>query len=155
MHAIAAKAVAFAEAMNPSFVTYQQAVVDNARLFASQLEKGGLRIVSGGTDTHLFLVDLRSIGVTGKQAEEALESVGIIVNRNAIPFDLRPPQVASGIRIGTPAVTTRGFGPEQIRHLAQLMVKVITNIGNEQKYREVREEVPILARSFPVPSLGL
>jgi len=154
MHAIAAKAVAFGEAMKPEFVSYQRAVVDNARLLASELQQGGLRIVSGGTDNHLLLVDLRGQGVTGKQVEEALESVGIIVNRNTIPFDPRPPQLASGIRLGTPAVTTRGFGPDQIKQIAQLIIKIIANIGNEQKYREVRQEVALLAARFPVPSLG-
>ena len=154
MHAIAAKAVAFGEAMRPEFVSYQRAVVSNARLLASELQQGGLRIVSGGTDNHLLLVDLRGQGVTGKQVEEACEAVGIIVNRNTIPFDPRPPQLASGIRLGTPAVTTRGFGPDQIKQIAQFLIKIIANIGNEQKYREVRQEVALLAARFPVPSLG-
>ncbi|GAG01665.1 unnamed protein product, partial [marine sediment metagenome] len=112
-----------------------------------------LRIVSGGTDNHLLLVDLRGQGVTGKQAEEALEAVGIIVNRNAIPFDSRPPQVTSGIRLGTPAVTSRGFGPDEMKRIAQLIIKAIANIGNEQKYREVRQEVAGITSRFPVPGL--
>jgi len=153
MHAIAAKAVAFGEAMKPEFVSYQRAVIENARLLASELQQGGLRIVSGGTDNHLLLVDLHDQGVTGKQAEEALEAVGIIVNRNAIPFDTRPPQIASGIRLGTPAVTSRGFGPDEMKRIAQLIIKVIANIGDERKYREVHQEVAGLTSRFPVPGL--
>ncbi|MBE0415423.1 MAG: serine hydroxymethyltransferase [Dehalococcoidia bacterium] len=156
MHAIAAKAVAFGEAMRPDFVSYQRAVVENARILASELQRGGMRIVSGGTDNHLILIDLSNIGITGKKAEEALDSVGITVNRNAIPFDTRPPQVASGIRLGTPAVTTRGFGPDEMRGIAQLILKVLTPIyrGDEKTYKEVRREVADISRRFPVPGLG-
>ena len=154
MHAIAAKAVAFGEAMKPEFVSYQRAVVENAQLLAAELEGGGLRIVSGGTDNHLVLIDLSETGVTGKQAEEALEAVGIIVNRNAIPFDSRPPQVAGGIRLGTPAVTSRGFGPDEMRRIAQLIVKVLTNIGDEKVYEEMRQGVEEMSSRFPVPGLG-
>ncbi len=154
MHAIAAKAVAFGEAMKPEFVSYQRAVVENARILASELQRWGLRLVSGGTDNHLLLVDLSHTGLTGKQAEEALDSVGITVNRNAIPFDTRPPQVTSGIRLGTPAVTTRGFGPDEMRSIAQLIVKVLTNIGDRHTYKEVRHAVNGISRRFPVPKLG-
>ena len=154
MHAIAAKAVAFDEAMRPEFVSYQRAVVENARILASELERGGMRIVSGGTDNHLILVDLSDMGVTGREAEEALDSVGITVNRNAIPFDTRPPQVTSGIRLGTPAVTTRGFGPDEMRAIAQLTLKVLTNLGDENTYEEVRRGVAQISRRFPVPGLG-
>lgn len=154
MHAIAAKAVAFGEAMKPEFVSYQRAVVENAQLLAAELEGGGLRIVSGGTDNHLVLVDLSETGITGKQAEEALEAVGIIVNRNAIPFDSRPPQVTSGIRLGTPAVTSRGFGPDEMKRIAQLIVKLLTNIGDEKVYKEVRQGVEVMSSRFPVPGLG-
>jgi glycine hydroxymethyltransferase len=153
MHVIAAKAVAFGEAMRPEFVSYQQAVVENAQILASELQQRGFRIVSGGTDNHLLLVDLRDQGVTGKQAEEALEAVGLVANRNTIPFDPRPPQVASGIRFGTPAVTSRGFGPDEMKRIVQLIIKVIANIGDEQKYREVRQEVAGIASRFPVPGL--
>ena len=153
MHIIAAKAVAFGEAMRPEFVSYQQAVVENAQILASELQQKGFRIVSGGTDNHLLLVDLRDQGVTGKQAEEALEAVGLVANRNTIPFDPRPPQVASGIRFGTPAVTSRGFGPDEMKRIVQLIIKVIANIGDEQKYREVRQEVAGIASRFPVPGL--
>jgi len=154
MHAIAAKAVAFGEAMRTEFVSYQRAVVENARILASELQRGGARIVSGGTDNHLVLIDLSDMGVTGREAEEALDSVGITVNRNAIPFDTHPPRVTSGIRLGTPAVTTRGFGPDEMRAIAQLILKVLTNPGNENTYKEVRRQVARISRRFPVPGLG-
>ena len=154
MHIIAAKAVCFAEAMKPEFVSYQRAVVENARLLASELQRGGLRIVSGGTDNHLLLVDLRDTGITGKAAEEAFDAVGIIVNRNAIPFDPRPPQVTSGIRLGTPAVTSRGFGPAEMKHIAQLIIKVLSNIGDEKTYQEARQETEDISSRFPVPGLS-
>ncbi len=154
MHVIAAKAVAFGEAMRPEFASYQRAVVENARILAAELQRGGLRLVSGGTDNHLILVDLSEMGLTGKEAEQVLEAVGIIVNRNAIPFDSRPPQVASGIRLGTPAVTSRGFGANEMRRIAPLMVKVLTNIGEEKAYEEVRQEVAEISSAFPVPGLG-
>ena len=154
MHAIAAKAVAFGEAMKPEFVSYQRAVVENAQILASELQQGGLRIVSGGTDNHLVLIDLSTMGITGRKAEEALDSVGLTVNRNAIPFDTRPPQVASVIRLGTPEVTTRGFGPGEMRCIAQLIIKVLTNLGDQQTYRQVRQAVDEISRRFPVPALG-
>jgi len=154
MHAIAAKAVAFGEAMKPDFVSYQRAVVENARILASELQREGLRLVSGGTDNHLLLIDLSPMGLTGKQAEEALDSVWITVNRNAIPFDSRPTQVTSGIRLGTPAVTTRGFGPDEMRSIAQLIVKVLANLGDRHTYKEVRHAVSGISRRFPVPGLG-
>jgi len=154
MHAIAAKAVAFGEAMKPEFVSYQRAVVENAQILANQLQRGGLRIVSGGTDNHLLLIDLSNMGVTGKEAEEALDLVGIVVNRNAIPFDTRPRRVTSGIRLGTPAVTTRGFGPDEMSVIAQFIIKVLNNLGDQQTYKEVREGVEEMTRRFPVPGLG-
>jgi len=154
MHAIAAKAVAFGEAMKPDFTSYQRMVVENARILASELQQEGLRLVSGGTDNHLLLIDLSPMGLTGKQAEEALDSVWITVNRNAIPFDSRPPQLTSGIRLGTPAVTTRGFGPDEMRSIAQLIVKVLANLGDEQAYSEVRQAVDEISHRFPVPGLG-
>lgn len=154
MHAIAAKAVAFGEAMRPEFVSYQREVLENAQILANELQRGGLHIVSGGTDNHLILVDLSDMGITGRQAEEALDSVGITVNRNLIPFDTRPPQVTSGIRLGTPAVTTRGFGPDEMGSIAQLIVKVLTNLGDENTYKELRREVAQISRRFPVPGLG-
>jgi len=154
MHVIAAKAVAFAAAMKPEFASYQRAVLENAQTMANELQKQGLRLVSDGTDNHLILVDLTSTGLTGKQVEETLDSVGITTNRNAIPFDTRPPQVTSGIRLGTPAVTTRGMGPGEMKQIVQLMIKVIRNLGNQKIYREVRDAVDEISSRFPVPGIG-
>jgi len=153
MHVIAAKAVAFHEAMQPDFVDYQRAVLDNALVLASELQRGGLRLVSGGTDTHMVLVDLTETGVTGREAEESLGAAGIIVNRNAIPFDPRPPLVTSGIRLGTPAVTTRGFGVEEMKRIASLIVKVVANIGNRDIQNQVGEEVSQMCSRFPLPGV--
>ena len=154
MHVIAAKAVCFGEAMRPEFKSYQRAVVANAQLLAGELQREGLRIVSGGTDNHLLLVDLRDRGITGKAAEEALEAVGIIVNRNAIPFDPLPPQLTSGIRLGTAAVTSRGCGPEEMKRIAQLIIKVLNNLGDDRTYKQVRQEVEDISSRFPVPGLS-
>ena len=154
MHVIAAKAVAFGEALKPEFVSYQQRVVENAKALAGELQRGGLRLVSDGTDNHLVLVDLSPLGLTGKQAEEALDSVGITLNRNAIPFDVHPPQVTSGIRIGTPAVTTRGFGPDEMITVAQLIAKLLNNIGDSRIHKEVHNAVAELSQRFPIPGLG-
>jgi len=153
MHVIAAKAVALYEAMQPSFVEYQRAILSNALVLASELQRLGLRLISGGTDNHLLLVDLTETGITGKEAEEALERTGIVVNRNPIPFDSRPPRVTSGIRLGTPAVTTRGFGGEEMKHIASLIVKVITNIGNDNIQSQVSQEVSQLCQRFPAPGI--
>ncbi len=155
MHVIAAKAVCFKEAMSPEFKDYARRVVENARTLATELARQGLRIVSGGTDNHLMLVDLTSTGLTGKQAEAALEQVGITCNKNAIPFDPRPPAVTSGIRLGTPAVTTRGMGPTEMAQIARWLVKVLSNYGDQAVYRQVREEVFELATRFPVPGVPI
>lgn len=153
VHIVAAKAVAFHEAMQPEFITYQQAVLSNARLLASELQKAGLRIVSGGTQTHLFLADLTPLGITGRAAEVALEKSGIIANRNTIPFDARPPQVASGLRLGTPAITTRGFRENEIRQVAQAIIKVLKHLEDEKIHREIRQDVLELCQRFPAPGL--
>lgn len=153
MHAIAAKAVAFYEAMQPSFTDYQRAILDNALILGSELQRLGLRLVSGGTDTHMVLADLTETGVTGAEAEKHLGAAGIIVNRNAIPFDTRSPRVTSGIRLGTPAVTTRGFGAEEMRRIAALIVKIISNIGDPKVREQVREEVSQMCQRFPVPGI--
>ena len=153
MHVIAAKAVAFYEAMQPGFVDYQRATLDNALILASELQRLGLRLISGGTDNHLILVDLTERGVTGLKAEESLGAAGIVVNRNAIPFDSRSPRVASGIRLGTPAVTTRGFGVEEMKRIASLIVKVITNIGNQDIQNQVSQEVSQICSRFSVPGI--
>ena len=153
MHVIAAKAVAFYEAMQPAFTDYQQSTLDNALVLASELQRLGLRPVSGGTDTHLVLVDLTETGVTGKEAEESLQAAGIVVNRNAIPFDPRPPRIASGIRLGTPAVTTRGFGNEEVKQIASLTLKVIRNINDSNVQKQVAQEVIQICQRFPVPGI--
>ncbi len=151
MHAIAAKAVCFFEAMQPEFVNYQKAVVENAAILASELKNFGLRIVSGGTENHLVLVDLTPIGVSGREAEEALEASSILVNRNNIPFDVKPPRVTSGIRLGTPAATSRGLGVNEMKQVAALIFKVISNLGNEGINRAVGQEVRVLCQRFPLP----
>ena len=154
MHTIAAKAVAFQEAMQPEFVDYQRKVLENAKVLGEELQGMGLRLVSGGTDNHLILVDLSAMEISGKAAEEALEAVGIIVNRNSIPFDQHPPQLAGGIRLGSPAVTTRGFGPEEMKCLARLIVRVLSHLGDDRVYREVSAEVAELSSRFPVPGIN-
>ena len=153
MQVIAAKAVAFYEAMQPSFVDYQRATLDNALTLAAELQRLGLRLVSGGTDNHLVLVDLTEMGVTGRATEEALGATGIVVNRNAIPFNSQPPLITSGIRLGTPAVTTRGFGKEEMKRIASLIVKVITNIGDLDIQNQVKHEVSQICLRFPVPGI--
>ena len=153
MHCIAAKAAAFGEALRPEFRYYLQRIVDNARTLAQALQGEGLRLVSGGTDNHLMLVDVGAAGVTGRETEEALDDVGITVNKNAIPFDPRPPRVASGIRIGTPAVTTRGFGHAEMEELGELIAAVIHNLGDEGVYGRVRQRVAEICDRFPVPGI--
>jgi glycine hydroxymethyltransferase len=153
MHAIAGKAVCFQEAMQPDFTDYQRAVLDNAQVLASGLQQNGLRLISGGTDNHLVLVDLTETGITGRQAEEALGVAGIVVNRNTIPFDKQPPRITGGIRLGTPAVTTRGFGKEEMKQIAAMIIKIITNIDNPKIKKKVREEVSQMCSCFPVPGI--
>ena len=154
MHIIAAKAVCFFEAMQPEFVDYQKSVLKNARVLASELQRQGLRIVSGGTDNHLVLVDLSLQGISGKVAEEALGAVGISVNRNAIPFDPKPPKITSGIRLGTPAVTTRGFGTEEMKRIAALIGKVLSSSGDKRVQEQARQEVREMCQQFPIPGLA-
>ena len=153
MHVIAAKAVAFKEALSPEFRSYQRQVVRNAAALAGQLATDGLRIVSGGTDNHLMLVDLNPIDVTGKDAEEALDAVGITVNKNAIPFDEKPRMITSGLRLGSPAVTSRGFDEADMRLVGRLIARVLKNIGDEMESAEVRKEVASLTSRFPVPGI--
>ena len=153
MHTIAAKAVAFKEALDSSFKEYQQRVVSNSRVLSEVLIQNGVRVVSGGTDTHMVLVDLTPIGVTGKDAEEALGRVNITVNKNAIPFDTLPASVASGLRIGTASITTRGFQKAETEHVASLISRTIANIGDEDKEAEIRKEVLTITAKFRVPGL--
>ncbi|MBC7235609.1 MAG: serine hydroxymethyltransferase [Chloroflexi bacterium] len=150
MHIIAAKAVAFGEALQPAFRDYQQAILDNAQVLAGELQRLGLRLVSGGTDNHLMLVDLSSLDITGQSAEAALEKAGIACNKNQIPFDPQPPRVTSGIRLGTPAVTTRGFRAPQMRQVAGLIVRALGNPDDEHTLHQVRQQALALCRAFPV-----
>lgn len=154
MHVIAAKAVAFYEAMQPDFISYQKKVVENAQVLASELQNLGFRLIAGGTDNHLILVDLRGMGITGKLAEEVLDNVGISVNRNSIPFDPNPPRVTSGIRLGTPAVTTRGLGPSEMKQIAILIHKVLANLEDEKMKQQVFQEVQGISSRFPLPIVG-
>ena len=149
MHVIAAKAVAFKEALTPEFRDYQRQVVANARALAARLEEHGYAIVSGGTDNHLMLVDLRPAGITGAEAEEALDAAGITVNKNAIPFDERPPTVTSGIRLGTPIVTTRGMKEPEMEEIADLIHEVLTHRESPAVLGSVRERVEALCARFP------
>jgi glycine hydroxymethyltransferase len=154
-HVIAAKAVAFKEALEPEYRAYQQRVIENAQALAAALVERGFRLVSGGTDNHLMLVDVRPLGVTGREAEAALEAVHIHANKNAIPFDPEPPVRTSGIRLGTPAVTTRGFGPEEMREIAGLIHEAVTQRADEATLVKVRERAVALATRFPLPGVHL
>ena len=148
LHIIAAKAVCFGEALTPSFAAYQQRIVDNAHTLGEALAQNGFRLVSGGTDNHLMLLDLRPFGLTGKEMETRLDACGITVNKNAIPNDPEKPFVTSGIRIGTPAVTTRGMGQEEMRTIAHLITRVATDFPAAQE--DVRAQVAALCRAFPL-----
>lgn len=150
MHIIAAKAVAFKEALSEEFKEYQKQVAKNAKAMSETLVGGGLRIVSGGTDNHLMLVDLRAKGVTGKLAEERLEEAGITCNKNSIPNDPEKPFVTSGIRLGTPAITARGMKEKEAVQIAYMILKVLENVNNEEKISEVKEEVLKLTEKFPL-----
>ncbi|HAV43405.1 TPA: serine hydroxymethyltransferase [bacterium] len=150
MHIIAAKAVCFKEALAPEFKEYQSQVVKNAKALAEELMELDFNLVSGGTDNHLLLVDISNKGITGREAEEALGRAGIVVNKNAIPFDSRPPAVTSGIRLGTPAVTTRGMKEGEMCEIAHLIDQVLKDMGNQEVISEVAYRVKELSRSFPV-----
>jgi len=150
MHIIAAKAVAFAEALSPEFASYQRQIVANAKALAEALQGYGFRLVSGGTDTHLMLVDLRGKGLTGKTAETALDQAGITVNKNAIPFDDEKPTVTSGIRIGTPAVTTRGMREGEMGEIATLIADALKDVSNAAALKGVAARVKELCDSFPL-----
>jgi glycine hydroxymethyltransferase len=150
MHVIAGKAVCFKEAGTPEFATYQKQVVANAQRLAASLATAGFRLVSGGTDNHLMLVDVFSKGVTGKVAEAALDKAGITVNKNAIPFDQNPPMVASGVRLGTPAVTTRGMGVAEMDLIAEYITRVLSAPDDERVLQAVHAEVKQLCRKFPL-----
>ncbi|MCG7420871.1 serine hydroxymethyltransferase [Macrococcus epidermidis] len=150
MHVIAAKAVAFGEALQPEFKTYQTQVINNAKTLAATLSERGLRIVSGGTDNHLFSVDVTPMDLTGKVAEHALDAVGITTNKNTIPFDKTSPFVTSGIRIGTPAVTTRGLKEDEMKLIGNIIADVLANHEDEQVLAKAREQVKSITDKFPL-----
>jgi glycine hydroxymethyltransferase len=150
VHVIAAKAVSFLEALQPSFAEYQKNIITNAKVLADSLTTEGLRIVTGGTDNHLFLLDLTPVNLTGKEAEKILGDVDITVNKNTIPYDTKSPMVSSGIRIGTPALTTRGMGTEQMQEIAHLIAGALKNKENESIKTEIRQEVKKLCSDFPL-----
>ena len=149
-HVIAAKAVAFGEALRPEFKEYQQQVINNAKVLAEELTNQGLKIVSNGTDNHLVLVDLRPVEVTGKVAEHALDEVGITCNKNTVPFDPESPFVTSGIRLGTPAVTTRGFNEEDMKVVARIIADVVKHHNDESVIQRSKEEVTSLTNKYPL-----
>lgn len=153
VHTIMAKAVSFHEAIQPAFVDYQRAIIDNTLVLATELKQSGLRLVSGGTDNHLVLVNLTGTGINGKQAQESLEAAGIVANRNTIPFDTGSKHSPSGIRFGAPAVTTRGFGAGEMKQIAAMIVKIIASIDDLAVRGQVNAEVKQICRRFPVPGI--
>ena len=154
MHIIAAKAVCFGEALKPDFKHYAQQIIDNAKTLAEALQSHGFRLVSGGTDNHLLLVDVGVKGISGRQAERWLEKAHITANRNTIPYDERPPLQGSGVRLGTPALTTRGMGPEEMRAVAGLVARALDTGGDEDALVAVKQDVIELASAFPVPGIS-
>jgi glycine hydroxymethyltransferase len=155
MHVIAGKAVAFAEALRPDFKAYAKQVVANAQVLAEALASGGVKLVSGGTDNHLMLVDVTPLGIGGKLAEETLDRCGITCNKNMIPYDERKPMDPSGIRLGTPALTTRGMGPDEMRRIAAWILRALRSPGDAAVVVATRREVAELAEQFPVPAARL
>jgi glycine hydroxymethyltransferase len=153
MHVIAGKAVAFRLAATEEFRTYQARVIENARVLAATLADGGARVVSGGTDNHLVLVDVSPLGVTGRDAERLLDDVGITVNKNAVPFDPLPPTIASGIRVGAPATTTRGFGPDEMREVGRIVIETMATRDEPAEHARLAAEVRSIVERFPVPGL--
>ena len=152
-HAVAAKAVTFGEAMTDEFKAYQRQVRANAVALGETLSAGGLRLVSGGTDNHIVLVDLRPLGVTGRQAEESLGRANIVVNRNAIPYDPQPPRTASGVRLGSAAITSRGFGEDDARRVGELILRALGDVDDTATQARVREDVLAMVADFPVPGV--
>lgn len=150
MHVIAAKAVCFHEAAQPAFRDYCRRILENAAAMAEAFLGRGYRLVSGGTDNHLMLVDVRGKGLTGKEAETAIGLAGITVNKNQIPFDTNPPTKSSGIRVGTPAVTTRGMGPAEMRILVDIMDQALSNPHNQERLRQLAQQTREIASNFPL-----
>jgi glycine hydroxymethyltransferase len=153
MHVIAAKAIALRLAASEEFRNDQRRTVENARVLAGEVAERGGRIIAGGTDTHVFSIDVRPFGTTGKEAERLLDDVGITVNKNTIPFDPAPPNVTSGIRVGTPATTTRGFGPAEMRDVGRLLVEALVTRDDPAEHARIRAEVRGICARFPVPGL--
>jgi glycine hydroxymethyltransferase len=151
MHAVAAKAVGFGENLQPAFAEYAQQIIRNAQALAAALVKRGYHIISGGTDNHLMLLDLRGKGVTGKIAQEVLDRAHITLNKNSVPFDDKSPLITSGVRIGTPAITTRGMGVAEMERIAELIDQVLSNVNDEAVVERVAAEVNALCADFPVP----
>lgn len=150
MHVIAAKAVAFGEAQKPEFKDYQAQVIANAKALADSLTAEGIRIVSGGTDNHVMLLDVSALELTGKVAEHVLDEVGITVNKNTIPFDTASPFITSGVRIGTPAVTSRGFKEAEMKEIASIIAKLLKNTEDAEVLKEAKERVATLTSNFPL-----
>ena len=155
MHTIASKAVAFGEALKPEFSVYQKQIIKNAAALAETLSSGGLKLVSGGTDNHLILIDLRNIGITGKDAANRLDEAGITCNKNGVPFDDKSPFVTSGIRLGSPALTTRGLKEDEFRRVGQLILDVLNNMDSDDMLKKVRAGVDEICRSFPTDFLRI
>jgi len=149
-HVIAAKAVCFLEAMKPSFKKYQEQIIKNAKAMAEEFKKAGVRVISGGTDNHLLVIDISPFGIGSKEIQDELNKVGIYVNRNVIPFDKRPPYNPSGIRLGSPAVTTRGFKEKESREVVRLILELIENINNQKVKNQIAKKVKKLAKQFPI-----
>jgi glycine hydroxymethyltransferase len=150
MHVVAAKAVCFGEALRPDFTLYQRQTAANAATLAEVLMKAGFQLVTGGTDNHLILMDLRGREITGAEAERALGAAGIVVNKNSVPFDPRGPKVTSGVRIGAPAVTTRGMGPREMELVGDCIQKILNNPSDQKMIRRVRGAVSELCSAFPI-----
>ena len=153
MQAIAGKAVCFGQALKPEFSRYAHQVVANCKVLASELSEAGMRLVSGGTDNHMVLVDVTPLGITGQQAEQTLESVGIIANKNAIPFDPQPPRVTSGLRLGTPAITSRGMTETEVKQVAGMLTRVLLDLEDKETHAKVLIEVKELTSKFEVPGI--
>ena len=145
----------FGQALKPEFSRYAHQVVANCKVLAAELSEAGMRLVSGGTDNHMVLVDVTPLGITGQQAERALESVGIIANKNAIPYDPQPPRVTSGLRLGTPAITSRGFDEGAVKQVARLIATVLADLDNQEIQEKAASQVKELASSYPVPGIDL
>jgi glycine hydroxymethyltransferase len=153
MQAIAGKAVCFGQALKPEFSRYAHQVVANCKVLAAELSEAGMRLVSGGTDNHMVLVDVTPLGITGQQAERALESVGIIANKNAIPYDPQPPRVTSGLRLGTPAITSRGMEEAEVKQVAAMLIKVLSDVEDKEAHAKVSVKVKELTSHFAVPGI--